>query len=358
MTIDRLELVHYRSYTNIQLTFDKQLNVFVGKNGAGKTNIAEAIHFLSLARSFRTSNDQDLIQKGQSFAKIKANIDLQGRKQTLEIVITPKGKKILLNQKPIKKLSELSKVIHVLFFEPRDVMLFDDLPKIRRKFLDTHLSKHQERYLQQLSQYEALLEERNLLLKSGQPNRDHLAVLTRQLIEASYPVVVARMSYVEQLNRVMGKITSMVKGSTVDIQLQYIPFVNPKLNFFEEAGKLFANKLEEDIKRKTTQVGIHREDFVAIYNQQTIASYGSQGENRLAAIALKIAPYFLVQETSLRPIIVLDDVLSELDEPTQQRLLQFLQKLQQVFITTTHTLASSATIYMIQDSHIQRRALE
>jgi recombinational DNA repair ATPase RecF len=97
---------------------------------------------------------------------------------------------------------------------------------------------------------------------------------------------------------------------------------------------------------------------VAIYNQQTIASYGSQGENRLAAIALKIAPYFLVQETSLRPIIVLDDVLSELDEPTQQRLLKFLQKLQQVFVTTTNTLASSATTYMIQDSHIQRRALE
>ena len=358
MTIDRLELVHYRSYTNIQLTFDKQLNVFVGKNGAGKTNIAEAIHFLSLARSFRTSHDQDLIQKGQSFAKIKANIDLQGRKQTLEIVITPKGKKILLNQKPIKKLSELSKVIHVLFFEPRDVMLFDDLPKVRRKFLDTHLSKHQERYLQQLSQAEALLEERNLLLKNGLPNRDHLAILTRQLIEASYPIVVARTSYVEQLNRVMGKITSTVKGSTVDIQLQYVPFVNPAKNFFEEASKLFANKLEEDIKRKTTHVGIHREDFVAIYNKQTIASYGSQGENRLAAIALKIAPYFLVQETSLRPIIVLDDVLSELDEPTQERLLKFLQKLQQVFITTTHTLDSSATIYMIQDSHIQRRALE
>ena len=165
MTVQRLELVNYRSYSHIQLTFDPQLNVFLGKNGAGKTNLAEAIHYLSLARSFRTSDDQDLLQKGQPFAKVKAVIDLQGRKQTLEIVITPQGKKILLNQKPVKKLSELSKVIHVLFFEPRDVMLFDDLPKVRRKFLDTHISKHQEGYLQQLSQYEALLNERNLLLK-------------------------------------------------------------------------------------------------------------------------------------------------------------------------------------------------
>jgi DNA replication and repair protein RecF len=356
MTVQRLELVNYRSYSHIQLTFDAQLNVFLGKNGAGKTNLAEAIHFLSLARSFRTSDDQDLLQKGQPFAKVKAVIDLQGRKQTLEIVITPQGKKILLNQKPVKKLSELSKVIHVLFFEPRDVMLFDDLPKVRRKFLDTHISKHQEGYLQQLSQYEALLNERNLLLKSTQPNRQHLAVLTKQLIEASYPIVVSRHSYIENINKVISKITSVVKGSPIDIKLQYVPYVNPKQDFFKEASLLFASKLEDDIRKKTTQLGTQREDFVAIYNQQTIASYGSQGENRLAAIALKIAPYFLVEDQALRPIIVLDDVLSELDEPTQKRLLQFLQKLQQVFITTTHMLDSPAAIYDIQNSHIQRRA--
>jgi len=354
MTVQRLELVNYRSYSHIQLTFDAQLNVFLGKNGAGKTNLAEAIHFLSLA--FRTSDDQDLLQKGQPFAKVKAVIDLQGRKQTLEIVITHQGKKILLNQKPVKKLSELSKVIHVLFFEPRDVMLFDDLPKVRRKFLDTHISKHQEGYLQQLSQYEALLNERNLLLKSAQPNRQHLAVLTKQLIEASYPIVVARHSYIENINKVISKITSVVKGSPIDIKLQYVPYVNPKQDFFKEASLLFASKLEDDIRKKTTQLGTQREDFVAIYNQQTIASYGSQGENRLAAIALKIAPYFLVEDQALRPIIVLDDVLSELDEPTQKRLLQFLQKLQQVFITTTHMLDSPAAIYDIQNSHIQRRA--
>jgi len=356
MTVQRLELVNYRSYSHIQLTFDAQLNVFLGKNGAGKTNLAEAIHFLSLARSFRTSDDQDLLQKGQPFAKVKAVIDLQGRKQTLEIVITPQGKKILLNQKPVKKLSELSKVIHVLFFEPRDVMLFDDLPKVRRKFLDTHISKHQEGYLQQLSQYEALLNERNLLLKSAQPNRQHLAVLTKQLIEASYPIVVARHSYIENINKVISKITSVVKGSPIDIKLQYAPYVNSKQDFFKEASLLFASKLEDDIRKKTTQLGTQREDFVAIYNQQTIASYGSQGENRLAAIALKIAPYFLVEDQALRPVIVLDDVLSELDEPTQKRLLQFLQKLQQVFITTTHMLDSPAAIYDIQNSHIQRRA--
>ncbi|MEY3609789.1 MAG: hypothetical protein RLZZ264_310 [Bacillota bacterium] len=356
MTVQRLELVNYRSYSHIQLTFDSQLNVFLGKNGAGKTNLAEAIHYLSLARSFRTSDDQDLLQKGQPFAKVKAVIDLQGRKQTLEIVITPQGKKILLNQKPVKKLSELSKVIHVLFFEPRDVMLFDDLPKVRRKFLDTHISKHQEGYLHQLSQYEALLNERNLLLKESQPNRQHLAIVTKQLIEASYPIVVARHSYIESINKVISKITSAVKGAPIDIRLQYVPYVNPQQDFFKEATLLFANKLEDDIRRKTTQLGTQREDFVAIYNQQTIASYGSQGENRLAAIALKIAPYFLVEDQALRPIIVLDDVLSELDEPTQKRLVQFLQKLQQVFITTTHMLDSPATIYNIQNSQIQRRA--
>lgn len=356
MTIDRLELVHYRSYTHIDVTFDRQLNVFLGKNGAGKTNLAEAIHFLSLARSFRTSQDQDLIQKSNPFAKLKASIDLQGRKQTLEMIISPQGKKILLNQKPLKKLSELSKVIHVLFFEPKDVMLFDDVPKVRRKFLDTHISKQHHAYLQHLSRYEVLLAERNLLLKGQRVDPQHLEVLTRQMIESSYPIVVARLSYVEQLNRVIAKITSAVKGAPVDIQLQYIPYVDPKKHFFEEATRLFKSKQDEDIRRKTTQLGVQREDFLAIYNQHTIASYGSQGENRLAAIALKIAPYFLVQETSLRPIIVLDDVLSELDEATQMRLWTFLQKLQQVFITTTHTMHQDATIFYIDQSQILRRA--
>lgn len=356
MTIDRLELVNYRSYAHIELTFNHQLNVFLGKNGAGKTNLAEAIHFLSLARSFRTTNDQDLIKKNEPFAKIKANIDLQGHKKTLEIIITPQGKKVLVNQKPIKKLSELSKIIHVLFFEPRDVMLFDDLPKVRRKFLDTSLSKHQESYLHHLSQYETLLDERNRLLKNLHPDRQHLGIITKQFIEASYPLVIARLSYIDQLNKVIHKITSAVKGQPVDIQLQYVPYVDPKAHFFEAAERLFQSKLEEDLRRKTTQVGVHREDFVAIYNKQTIANYGSQGENRLAAIALKIAPYFLVEDPSLKPIIVLDDVLSELDQATQMRLLTFLQKIQQVFITTTSLDHPQAHLYHIHNSHIQRRA--
>lgn len=356
MTIERLELVHYRSYTNIHLTFDPKMNVFLGKNGAGKTNLAEAIHYLSLARSFRTTKDEDLIQKGQAFAKIKAFIDLQGRKQTLEVVITAKGKKILLNQKTIKKLSELSNVIHVLIFEPKDVMLFDDLPKVRRKFLDTNLVKQNPHYLEALTRYEKILFERNQLLKANTPNLTLLSVLTKQLIEASYPIVVARRSYLDQLNQVMSKITTVVKGKDVDIALQYVPYVDPQKHFIQEAQKLYQQKLDEDLRRKTTQYGVHREDFVAIYNQETIATYGSQGENRLAAIALKIAPYFLEQNQDLRPIIVLDDVLSELDQATQERLLAFLAKLQQVFITTTMIKANNATTYMIQESQITRRA--
>lgn len=356
MTLTALELTHYRSYNSMSIQFDHKLNVFIGKNGAGKTNLAEAIQFLSLARSFRTPNDQDLIQKHQPFAKIKAIIERQGRLHTLEVIITPKGKKILLNQKPIKKLSELSNIMHVLFFEPKDVAMFDDLPKVRRKFLDTHISKHQHSYLNALTEYEKILSERNHVLKQFQPDLKHLDVLTNQLIEASYPIVTARQSYMQQLNQVIGKITSAVKGRSVDITLQYVPYVPLDQNFHTLAAQLYQTKKDDDLRKKTTQVGPHREDFVAIYDQQTIASYGSQGENRLAAIALKIAPYFLVKNTEQRPIIVLDDVLSELDPLTQSRLLDFLQKLQQVFITTTTVPKTQATVFTIQNSQISRRA--
>jgi DNA replication and repair protein RecF len=356
MILTDLELTHYRSYSHVSISFDKKVNILIGKNGAGKTNLAEAVQFLSLARSFRTSQDQDLIQKGQEFAKIKAKIQRQGRFHTLEVVITNQGKKILLNQKPIKKLSELSNIMHVLFFEPKDVAMFDDLPKVRRTFLDTHISKHQANYLSLLTAFEAILDQRNALLKQTHPDVQHLDVLTKQLIDASYLIVTSRQSYIQQLNLVIGKITSAVKGQPVDITLQYVPYVSLDKNFFTTASQLFKLKREEELRRKTTQIGPHREDFVAIYNQNTIATYGSQGENRLAAIALKIAPYFLLENHDQRPIIVLDDVLSELDQNTQIRLLDFLQKLQQVFITTTTIPKTKATIYHIQNSHILRRA--
>lgn len=355
MIITKIELQNFRSYDHLSLEFQQKMNVILGKNGMGKTNLVEAIHYLSLARSFRTHDDKLLIKKNEPFAKIKAWIEQDGFTKEVEILISTAGKKIMVNHKQIQKISQLSSIINVIVFEPRDVMIFDDAPKVRRKFLDIALSKHFPHYMEDLYRYEYLLRERNDLLKSSSIDKTHLMVITKQLVEASYPIVVARAKYLDMINQVIAKIITSIKGESFKLQLQYAPYVDGKANFIEEATALFTHTLESDIRRKMTQVGIHREDFVIIYEERAIASFGSQGENRLAALALKLSPYFLIEDKDARPIIVLDDVLSELDEATQLRLIQFLEKMHQVFVTSTHYPLPIPNAYDVDNSHIIRR---
>lgn len=355
MIIEEIELVNYRSYTYSRVTFDRKINVIIGKNGSGKTNIAEAIHYISLGRSFRTSDDARLIKKGQKEARIKAVVSGLGLKKTIEIVLTPQGKKVLINTKPILRLSELSNVANVLVFEPRDVLMFDDAPRVRRQFLDMTLSKLHPAYLRHITLYEKILKERNNLLKQMQVDRQHLAILTEQLIEASFPLIEARQAYLNQINNVLSKVVGLIKGEKFNVSLRYVPYLLLQNDYPLQARLLYEKTLEQDIKRKTTTVGIHREDFVVVYEEEAIASFGSQGENRIVALALKVSPYFLIEEKESKPIIVLDDVLSELDDSTQQRLLLFLEKVEQVFITTTHYPIGRHTQYDIQNQIMTRR---
>jgi DNA replication and repair protein RecF len=355
MIIRKLELTNFRSYPSLVVEFQNKMNVILGNNGAGKTNVVEAIHYLSLARSFRTTDDKALITKGQSFAKIIAFIEEDTLTREVEINLTPVGKKIMINRKQIQKLSQLSTIMNVIVFEPKDVMIFDDTPKVRRKFLDISLTKHSAHYFDDLTRYEHLLKERNDLLKSLNIDKTHLSILTKQLVEASYPLVEARTKYLEMINQVIGKIVTTIKGEAFKLQLKYAPFIEVKKNFNEEALKLFEQNLESDLKRKVTQIGVHREDFVIIYEERAIASFGSQGENRLAALALKLSPYFLIEDKDLRPVIVLDDVLSELDHETQHRLLQFLEKMQQVFVTSTQYPKPIDDAYIVENNQISRR---
>jgi DNA replication and repair protein RecF len=355
MIISKIELQNFRSYDHLSLEFEKKMNIILGKNGVGKTNLVEAIHYLSLARSFRTHDDKLLIKKNEPFAKIKAWIEQDDFTKEVEILISGAGKKIMINHKQIQKISQLSSIINVIVFEPKDVLIFDDTPKVRRKFLDIALSKHFPHYMEDLYRYEYLLKERNDLLKGSSIDKTHLMVLTKQLVEASYPIIVARSKYLDMINQVIAKIITAIKGESFKLQLKYAPYIHVKMNFIEEATALFTQTVESDIRRKMTQVGIHREDFVIMYQDRAIASFGSQGENRLAALALKLSPYFLIEDKEARPIIVLDDVLSELDEATQRRLIQFLEKMHQVFVTSTHYPLPTPNAYDVDNSHITRR---
>ncbi len=355
MIVTKLVLRNFRNYGWLELNFDKGLNIIVGDNAEGKTNIVEAIHFLSLARSFRTNENAELIMKTRQFATIEARVEQLTTKKEITAIMTPSGKKISCNGKPVRRISELSNLINVIVFEPKDSLMFNDSPLVRRNFIDINLSKKSPIYLESLMLYEKLLRERNILLKNEKVDMLQLDVTTKQLIDVSETIAKYRLAYINEINRILSKIVSSLKGEKEVAQLVYQQFIKIDDKFKERALRAYDKNLESDLKRKITQIGIHREDIKMMLNGNDISTHGSQGENRIIVIALKLAPYFLIEDKEERPIIVLDDVMSELDAEHQQRLIAFLKKIEQVFITSVSTNVKNASIYEVKKHTVTRR---
>lgn len=355
MIIKHLVLRNFRNYGYLDLEFEKGINLITGINGSGKTNIVEAIHFLSLARSFRSDQTSDLIMNTRQFATIEALVELSSSERKIEALLTPSSKKISANGKPIKRISELASLINVIVFEPKDALMFIGAPLVRRNYLDINLSKKSPIYLENLMIYEKLLKERNALLKAEQINLVQLDVVTKQIVDVSKTIVNYRLAYVAQINALLSKIVNAIAGENRTAQIVYEPFVDLNDDFVSCALCAYERIKESDIKRKMTQIGIHREDFKFLLDDNDVSIKGSQGENRLCAIALKLAPYFLIDDKELRPIVVLDDVLSELDSNHQNRLINFLKKFEQVFITSVNKDIKSTAIYEVDDHKVTRR---
>ena len=355
MIITDLNLVNFRGYKNTKISFTPGINLFVGENAAGKTTLLEAIYYLSLTRSFRTSSNSELIKSGEQTSRIDAKITEGERKKQIKVLITKDAKKIICNDKPISKLSELSNIINVVSFQPKDVLMFDDSPRIRRNFLDVSISKVDQNYLHCISKYDKLVKERNELLKSAKMDDITLEVITSEIINVSEYIVKRRKRYIDEINEYLSTIVKHIKGEKEVIKLVYRPFVEPDEQFIENAKKVFENAKENDLKHKSTSVGIHREDYCALLNDKDLSEYGSQGEKRMITLALKLCPYFLVGDKDKKPIVVLDDVMSELDPNHQRLLARFLSKFEQVFITANKLVIKGASIYEVHDHKIARR---
>lgn len=355
MIVNRLVLRDFRNYDSLDLTFLKGLNIITGANGSGKTNIVEAIYFLSIARSFRSVETSQLIMFKRPFARIEAEVELEDTKKNIVAVLTPNSKKLLVNNKPIRKLSELSKLLNVIAFEPKDALLFLGSPQNRRNYLDINLSKKSPIYLENLIKYEKLLKERNAVLKCEKIDDVQLSVITKQIIDVSYLIDKYRLAYIYEINRVLTKIINSLMEKQYQAELKYEPFAQLDDKFIERATRAYERTLASDKKHKATQIGIHREDIKMFIDGKDIATSASQGENRIAVIALKLAPYFLIEEKEAKPIVVLDDVMSELDEVHQLKLVDFLRKFEQVFITSTKTNIQNASIYEVKEHKVTRR---
>ncbi len=354
MIITRLELINFRSYPSLMLDFSPKNNVILGLNGSGKTNIVEAIYLLSLCKSWRNNDIRTLIRSGEDSAFIRAYVCEGAIRKTIEIFISQKEKKITIDGKPARRLSELSKLVNVIVFAPEDVNIFKSPPSARRRFLDIAISKKYPEYLSLVGEYSKILQERNAILKKENVDSTYLEVITNQLIAVSEPIIRYRKKYVAELNGILTEVANALYDSQRELHIDYHQFLELE-NFQTNAKKLYENNYSNDLFRKTTSKGAHREDFSLFLDREDISLYGSQGENRLAAIALKIAPFFLIDDMNKKPITILDDVYSELDEKRSEKLNCLLNKLGQVFITSAECSIEGDAIIDVSKNNATRR---
>lgn len=355
MIVTKISLTNFRTHERLMYEPSPRINVIQGPNGCGKTNLAEAIYYLSLSKSWRTNDVSELVRFGCENSFIEARVEGNGLSKSISISLSPNGKKIAINGKPAKRLSELSKCVNVLLFSPEDVSIFRGSPGTRRNFLDVNLSKSSLDYLSLFGRFTKLLEERNAVLKKNDIDQEYLQVVTDRLIEVQEPLIRYRELYASGLNKILSTLAKALYGNDRELKIEYKPFIKSGNGFAEKAQKAYSKSLESDIRYKTTSVGIHREDFITKLDGKDISSFGSQGENRLAAIALKLSPYFAIEDEGEKPIVVLDDVYSELDKEHSEKLCDLLKTMGQVFITSTNLEIEGASKYDVPTHKTVRR---
>ena len=318
----------------MSLGFDKSTNIFYGDNAQGKTNILEAVYLSGTTKSHRGTKDRDMIQFGENESHIETIVEKNGIKYQIDMHLkknSPKG--IAINKIPIRKASELFGIINIVFFSPEDLNIIKNGPAERRRFIDLELSQLDKVYLNNLSNYNRIVNQRNHLLKEIDYNKSAIETLDiwdMQLIQYGSRIIECRQKFIEEINKIISNIHKKLTGNREDIKIIYEPS-NGVLSFEQALSK---NK-EKDLRIKSTSVGPHRDDIAFLVGDIDIRKYGSQGQQRTAALSLKLSEIELVKKSIHdTPVLLLDDVLSELDKHRQNYLLDSIHDIQTLITCT------------------------
>lgn len=334
MIIKSLELENFRNYDSLHLNFDEGTNILYGDNAQGKTNVLEAIYVSATTKSHKGSKDKEII----NFSKEESHIRTFLSKGDIEYRVDmhlrkSKSKGIAINGQKLKKAAQLLGLLNVVFFSPEDLSIIKNGPSGRRSFVDMELCQLDKYYLYNLNQYNKIINQRNRLLKDFYFNpdlKDTITVWDSQLVSYGKHIIEAREKFVEQLNGIICQIHKNLSGGKEELKIVYEPDVS--CDNFE---KQLSYSMEKDIKLKFTGVGPHRDDFGFMVNGIDIRKYGSQGQQRTAALSLKLAEIELVKQiTKDSPVLLLDDVLSELDSNRQNYLLNSIGNIQTIITCT------------------------
>ena len=334
MIIESLELKNYRNYKELHINFDPGTNVLYGDNAQGKTNILESVYVCATTKSHRGSKDREIIEFGEEESHIKMNIRKDDVPYRIDMHLKKnKTKGVAINGIAIHKASELFGVVNVVFFSPEDLNLIKNGPAERRRFVDLELCQLNRLYVHSLVQYNKIILQRNKLLKeiAFRPEYEEmLDIYDMQLVSYGRELIHYRNDFIDQMNGIIRDIHFNLSGGKEELEIRYEP--NTEADVLEKALK---KSRMQDLRQKTTLTGPHRDDISFYVNNIDIRKFGSQGQQRTAALSLKLAEIELVKKiVKDYPILLLDDVLSELDSGRQEHLLSGISHIQTVITCT------------------------
>ncbi len=338
MKITKLCLNNFRNYTNTTVEFDDGVNFVVGKNAQGKTNLLESLYLISVGKSPKNSKEKQLIKFEQDKAKIEVDFKTNAGNKTITMFLDKANKKaIKINSLNILKLTELVGILSVVYFSPDEMKLIKEVPEDRRNFLDVSISQFDKPYLYNLLRYDKVLKQRNAILKSLNSNQtkiEQLKLFTPQLIDIAEKIIEKRIEFIEKLKFFAKNIHKLITiDESLDISYSYQKQEN--LSIKQDLQNQFDKALNKELELGYTCVGPHRDDMIFKINNLDCRQFASQGQQRTVALVVKLSLMEVIkQEIGEYPVLLLDDVLSELDDDRQNRLLN-LTKEYQTLITCT-----------------------
>ncbi len=341
MYIERVTLKNFRNYENKTVEFKDGLNVIIGRNASGKTNLLESLYCSGIGKSPRTNKYREMIRWDSDYAYIKVTLKKNRSTHTIEYSIDSQDKKrIAIDGIPLVKLSEILGMLNIVFFSPDEMRLIKESPQERRRFADISLSQQNKKYFYSLSKYNNVLAQRNKLLKESRDMRSLPEMLYGwdvQLAEHGAYMIGKRYEFVEKIQTFAKKIHLEITDGKEDLQLEYES--NVQYGDVKEMQAVFFDKLRSNIEKDTnlsyTSFGCHRDDIAIKINGIDVRKYGSQGQQRTVALSLKLAEIYLFEsEIGEKPVLLLDDVLSELDLYRRQKLMELSSGLQTIITCT------------------------
>ena len=365
MKIKHLQLKNYRNYTNLDIDLNPGLNIFIGNNAQGKSNILESIFVLALTKSYMNIKEHYLIQEGKDYSFIKAVCFSDIIENKFEIILTDSSKKLKINSVEIKKYCDYVSRIKVLIFSPYNVNFVKDGPNVRRKSINMVISQFSNNYMKLLQNYNAVLKKRNQFLKSidcfKEYNRFYFDALTERFCVLAVEIVLERSRFVDKINQLLSHIYCEITNYK-GLDLKYISnvdLVEQKSQMIEQFKKKVSSMFEREKLYGVTLVGPHRDDFLFYLDEKELSIYGSQGQVRAAILALKLAEVLIFKEKDGDyPILLLDDIFSELDVEKRNKLIRYILEDVQTIITTTDidlidsSLVERAKVFVVDNGTI------